>query len=85
MIDLVSLFSYEEVKYVISWWNKEILRKGKIDMDDLTGLFCYKFPYSDSLVWTDTIDMNNIKRGDYDRYWVLMVPEPKTPASLDEK
>lgn len=84
MIDLVTIFSYQEVKFIISWWNKEILRKGKIDLNDLEGLFCYKFPYSDSSVWTNTIDMNNIKRGDYG-YWVLTVPEPKILDMLDEK
>lgn len=75
MNDIIAC-TYYNAELIISCWNEKLMKRGRVEVADLEGLFFYELPYNDWLAWTNMLTMDNFKRDKHGLY-VLMLPDPK--------
>lgn len=76
MNDIIAVRHYYEVESIISSWNKTLINKGRVTVDDLEGIFFIEFPRDSSWMWTNLLTMDNFKI-DKNGLYILMLPDPK--------
>lgn len=76
MNDTIIFELFCDVEVTISSWNKILINKGRVTVDDLEGLLSIAFPRDSSWMWTNLLTMDNFKM-DKNGLYILMLPDPK--------
>lgn len=76
MNDIIAVRHYYEAESIISSWNKTLINKGRVTVDDLEGILFVAFPRDPSWMWTNLLTMDNFKM-DKNGFYILMLPDPK--------
>lgn len=76
MNDTIAFKHYYNVEVTISSWNKILINKGRVTVNDLEGILFNDFPRDSSWMWTNLLTMDNFKM-DKNGLYILMLPDPK--------
>lgn len=76
MNDTIAFKHYYNVESTISSWNKTLINKGRVTLDDLEDIFLSFFSRDSSWMWTNLLTMDNFKI-DKNGLYILMLPDPK--------
>ena len=72
----LAFIGLDDVNFVISCWNKKIHDKGYIEVDALESLFFMELPFDHSMVWTNTLSIDDFERNPQGRNYYLTLREP---------
>ena len=61
MNDTIAFKHYYDVEVTISSWNKILINKGRVTVNDLESILFYDFPRDSSWMWTNLLTMDNFK------------------------